>query len=573
MEKTCSKPNTSILTQIAFAATARDLEAITSPPNYECTSAVEIVPNSDIRITGDTTNTTDDDFFSDDPPCDRSNSPALWDLVRGTGQVMTVDTCSEDTDFDTFISVHEGACGDDLVCSAANDDICGSDSGLFWPTVAGVDYYIRVGGFESAVGRFSLRLTAGEAPPNDVCSGATELTPGVTLSGSLQYAVEYDTTDCFENPDFYPGVWYYMDGTGSGVSISTCDSEGNANMVGEIQVFKGSTCSSEMACEVFTEDFSCPFSPWMSAKFFAEEGERYYNLLVGDVSGSDDSRFKFNISATELTAVENDVCEGAYGIDDHGFIIDQTTVAFFNASVVGASPDTGSCGQFHSMIGSRGNGDGVWYTVEGTGLPMEASTCSEHLTAGTFIRVFSGNCNELTCVAFGTHHWSPTICPEAVGSSRVIFENKVNTTYYILVDGFYYEDGDGNFDLTITSDFDRPSNDVPALATKVVADGEVIVGSTANAVNPFPVDDGLSLNDTCAFNPNAPGVWYSLDGTGSTVVVSTCANETQMSAAISVMSGSYDNMECVAKEADNDPDGPTTRGATKVTFRTEAGVE
>ena len=48
-------------------------------------------------------------------------SGGLWYSFEGTGEAITLTTCSPLTTFDTYVSVYEGGCGD-LTCVAGNDD-------------------------------------------------------------------------------------------------------------------------------------------------------------------------------------------------------------------------------------------------------------------------------------------------------------------------------------------------------------------------------------------------------------------------------------------------------------------
>ena len=48
-------------------------------------------------------------------------TPGLWFTFEGTGNEVTVTTCLPGTNFDTYLSVYEGTCGD-LTCVAGNDD-------------------------------------------------------------------------------------------------------------------------------------------------------------------------------------------------------------------------------------------------------------------------------------------------------------------------------------------------------------------------------------------------------------------------------------------------------------------
>ena len=49
------------------------------------------------------------------------STAGLWFTFEGTGNEVTLTTCLPGTNFDTYLSVYEGTCGD-LTCVAGNDD-------------------------------------------------------------------------------------------------------------------------------------------------------------------------------------------------------------------------------------------------------------------------------------------------------------------------------------------------------------------------------------------------------------------------------------------------------------------
>ena len=96
-----------------------------------------------------------------------------------------VSTCGSAT-FDTWLVVYEAGCdGSVLACNDQNPDCPDNTSRLEFEATAGVDYLIRVGGWQEGVigeGTLSIVLTAGPADidSNGVVNGA-DLT--ILLSG------------------------------------------------------------------------------------------------------------------------------------------------------------------------------------------------------------------------------------------------------------------------------------------------------------------------------------------------------------------------------------------------------
>jgi len=134
-----------------------DAQATVTVLNDQCDDAVEIrCPGG-----GGATSylgTTNGATFTDQGTCTTSHTaPEVWYHIVGNGGDMTVDTCVG-TSYDTKITVWSGSCGA-LSCVDGNDDDCGLQSLVTWPSTVGVDYYVMVHGFSSNTGDFELTLT------------------------------------------------------------------------------------------------------------------------------------------------------------------------------------------------------------------------------------------------------------------------------------------------------------------------------------------------------------------------------------------------------------------------------
>jgi hypothetical protein len=148
------------------------------------------------------------------------------------------------------------------------------------------------------------------------------------------------------------------------------------------------------------------------------------------------------IQLTGMGTVENDICAYATPIPEIG--CDPVTVS---GSTLDATidDDIASCGTNISA-------PGIWYTVEGTGTSMKASTC-DAADFDTKISVYSGSCESLECIAGNDD--GPG-CADF--TSEVSWSSTSGEVYYILVHGF--ETASGNFDLTISSEGFLPEIDV-----------------------------------------------------------------------------------------------------------------
>jgi hypothetical protein len=78
---------------------------------------------------------------------DALDGAGVWYQVTGTGSELTASTCSEETNFDTKLSLFTGSC-DSLQCVTTNDDQVGSEcdvlSTVVWMSETGATYYILV---------------------------------------------------------------------------------------------------------------------------------------------------------------------------------------------------------------------------------------------------------------------------------------------------------------------------------------------------------------------------------------------------------------------------------------------
>ena len=92
---------------------------------------------------------------------ENSASTGLWYNVLGKGGGVRVSTCSDETKFDTQLSVYTGSCStgpEQLQCVAGNDDSieCGVMSTVTFFAEQNVLYHVRVHGFEASAGNVAI---------------------------------------------------------------------------------------------------------------------------------------------------------------------------------------------------------------------------------------------------------------------------------------------------------------------------------------------------------------------------------------------------------------------------------
>ena len=567
-----------------------DIRSLIRPDNDYCEAAVRLVvdgPNVTGTLFGSTVSVDEQDSLCFGPYTESGGG--VWYSFTGTGDFVEVSSYSDILPH--YISIYQGDCGGSLKCLAPPTDVsldtCYSDAKSSpVQTFEGVTYFVLVSHCLGQLhGDFSLRVSTFKTASNDVCSGAIELTIGVTFAASMDGAtLPGDILDCchessdVESDDIlkiddryrnvgYGGIWYYVDGSGSALAISS-----GLLFRGWMRVYQGSRCAPELLCPMFSfgDNGANPSSGRSrNVKFFAEEGERYYIVFL---SALFDDENDFTIDVTEFEPVKNDVCEGAFPLDQS------------SSPIIGSTrdslPDTITC-DGNSLSGNKP--PGVWYTVQGTGRYMNAliapppqdSYKNEPVSGHTSLNVYSGNCDILSCVAFRARnrYWFDT--------SEVIFPTQDNRTYYIQV-AAVSSSMSGAFGLTIANVDAPPSNDLCTNATVITPNRGTIVGSTWQASSPVSFFNTSTGNRTfCFFHSNSTGVWYSLSGTGQRYAISTCSEDELFETAISVYSGSCGVMECVMSSnssgrlciSDNGSGRERATPRARVVVLTEIGVE
>jgi hypothetical protein len=480
-----------------------------------CSSAIFITAADGALIQGSTS----DASFSGISDCSGYPSPDRWYVVQGTGSPMTASLCQEETNFDTFLSVYlsiDGACTSAFRCLDANDDsTCGTASELVWDTEISLFYYLRVHGFGNNTGNFGLRVFGEIQAEGDggSCDTAVPIPfpDGSLILASTSGQSSGGTDDCsgFDGP----GVWYIIFGTGEEVTASTCNSDTDFDSYLSLFVSGDRTCGS-VRCLTSNDD-NCG-STTSEVTWFAESGEIYY-LHVHGFGGSSGS---YGLTISGSGVENNDECEGATELDPFqvNFILGDTSLATNS----GAS----SCGG-----ASVSSSPDLWYSVEGTDARMVATTCNEFTFFDTQISVYQGSsCFALNCLDGNDDSCSST-------RSTVEWFAQSFTSYFIRVHG-YDNRSAGPFELSV-GPADQGFNDhcESAIPTNPFS---TYSGTTVGAT-----PDALVASCGGATAVVANGVWYTVVGTGSPLVASTCEG-TNFDTQISVFVGfGCSELECV----------------------------
>lgn len=93
-------------------------------------------------------------------------------------------------------------------------------------------------------------------------------------------------------------------------------------------------------------------------------------------------------------------------------------------------------------------------------------------------------------------------------------------------------------------------------------------------IDPTTRPDGLVYSSACADElVSGPMTWFSLVGTGDAYVVSTCSRDLHFDSAISVATGSCDNLQCIGfADFTQGECTESSYGAATVLFRTDVGI-
>ena len=180
------------------------------------------------------------------------------------------------------------------------------------------------------------------------------------------------------------------------------------------------------------------------------------------------------------------------------------------AAIVGTT--VGASVSNASFCGSNVTSPSVWYKVIGNGGPITVSTCGQ-ATFDTKLSVYTGNCNNLQCI---TGNDDGSGCNYF--TSELTFNSISNQEYFIMVHAFGTLSG--TFNLSVwTPTVSVPNDDcINAEVITPSTNGTVISGTTIGATpDNVPSINGVSVT--------APGVWYSIAGTGGLLKFSTCGTQ------------------------------------------------
>jgi hypothetical protein len=315
------------------------------------------------------------------------------------------------------------------------------------------------------IGIDNLKVIAGPAA-NDQCSAAIALTCGNVVNSSTATATtagEDVLPACGITLVDAPGVWYKITGTGTSITANTCG--GTSNFDTRLHIYSG-TCSSLL--NVGCNNNGCGLQS--SVTWNSVAGTTYYILVNG--SSNNTGLFTLTVSCS------GDRCSNATPVPCGGSISGNTTSA-------------GSDGGLPACLANGKNFNGLWHSITpaGTG-PLNLSLCGT--IWDTYLRVFSGTCSALSCVA-----GNDDSCSKA---SSVTFSATAGVKYNILVSSSV-AGGYGAYTLTAScppttpfiTDFTPTSGCEGSLIT---INGFVLSGATSVTIGGTPVTSIISNTAT-----------------------------------------------------------------------------
>ena len=297
----------------------------------------------------------------------QNSTSGLWFTFEGTGNGVTVSTCLPGTNFDTYLSVYEGTCGD-LICVAGNDDqseTTGFDdlcpvafvaSTVTMNTTPGATYFVLVSGVLGESGDFEIGLSCAVPGCTDEAACNYDATANVD-DGSCE------STSCVGCMDVEASNFDPLATIADNESCQYCD------LTLETSVIQGLTCAGDADAQVALDisNVSEPDSLVVYLDGDVVDGTTFDGLSAGTYTvvvteGSFCSalvNFTVNpgTSLNVITQTMDVLCSG-----EASGVIDATVsngLAPFTFELTGAATATNDNGLFDGLVGGE-------YTLEVT---------------------------------------------------------------------------------------------------------------------------------------------------------------------------------------------------------------
>ena len=261
-----------------------DIEMVaTDPLTYDvCVGARPIECNT--SVFGDTLSATSDVGVA--PDCDTTTgAPGVWykfEDTSGLASEILLYTCSDNTDYDTKLSVYTGSCGD-FTCVVGNDDDCPNfQSSVEFVSDGNTTFYILVHGWNTSVGSFELTMECTLIPPpnNDIVNAIDLLAVGCPFTDedvAMPAATEEAGTPAGCDISGAAGVWYEFTPEINGFITGTIASPAG---ISSVTFYTAPDQSSNETDLVHVDYYQNQCLPGSSATIPVVGGQTYYCFVV-----------------------------------------------------------------------------------------------------------------------------------------------------------------------------------------------------------------------------------------------------------------------------------------------------
>ena len=307
---------------------------------------------------------------------------------------------------------------------------------------------------------------AQNAPANDDCENAQNISCSNGISGTLNGATSDNVPICLSQGNGDEGVWYSFTGNNSYVSLSTCG--GQTQFDTQISVYSGD-CNA-LTCVAANDDNPLCESNGSSSfiSFNAVSGTNYLIRVHANTQPNMSYNFSLNCSCSALCNVPvNDNCTQALTL---GTVSSATCTDMQMNSTACATPSNIQPTCFSSF----NTLNDVWYTFVPADGDIEL-VLNAHATSDIGVAVYSGTCGNLIsvfCVA------------NASGVGGTVVEGlNAGTTYYLQF--FSLQNASGNFTFCLSNP--TCSTPIGASISNITSSGAFMQWTSLNATGAFDV--------------------------------------------------------------------------------------
>lgn len=319
---------------------------------------------------------------------------------------------------------------------------------------------------------------------NSLCNTAfgplVNVTGGIIV-GNIQAQADVDIVSCQVGEDDGFGLWYYLEGTGKRLSASTCI---GSDLDTQVLVFSGS-CDN-LIC-IGGGDQLC--GDHSAVGWLAEQGEQYYILVRGFRARLG----RFTLTIDELS--DNEKCDSAA-------LIDTVDSPVFGSTRNFTLTDGGeACNSTPAVA------PGSWYRVKGDGSFKCAYSNADDPSSLKYeleLSLFSGSCADPSCVASAGLN-----VPTAQRTTDVVWNAENGVDYFLHIHGVELNSVGDHFLHLLAP----PPNVICDEALHIQAGGVSESGTTVDTCRVVP-----SFCSQVLEAGDLSGVWYVVNGTGSSVL-------------------------------------------------------